>query len=70
MSQAFYVVIGCFISELGHYREVLDGLNTIDKRFIFQLISTVQLMVAKNYDTQIVMHTGTFTYDVSLAIEF
>ena len=32
-------------------------------------MSTVQLPVAKGYDTQMLMHTGTRTSDVSLARE-
>ena len=34
---------------------------------MLQLMSTVQLLGATPYDTQIVMHTGTCTSDVSLA---
>ena len=64
----FYIIIDRGISAPGHGREVLDGLNAIEKRFIFQLISTMQLPGEIFYDTQIVMHTGTRTSDVSLYI--
>ena len=37
---------------------------------MLQLMSTVQLLGATPYDTQIVMHTGTCTSDVSLARQF
>ena len=70
LSQAFYVIIDRGIIEPGHGREVVYGLNYIDKRFLLQLISIVQLPGPKSYDTQMVMHTGTRTYDVSLASEF
>ena len=33
-------------------------------------MSTVKLTCAKNYDTKIIMHTVTRTFDVSLANEF
>ena len=49
LSQAFYVIIYRVTSELGHVIEVVDGLNTIDKSFIFQLMATFQLPGAKKY---------------------
>ena len=70
LSQDFYGIIERGIIASVHGREVVDGLNTLDKRFIFQLMSTVQLPGEKRYYTQMVMHTGTHTYDVSLAREF
>ena len=51
LSQAFSVIIDRGISAPVHGREVIDGLNSIDKRFLIQFISTVQLMGAKGYDT-------------------
>ena len=54
------------ISAPGHGREILDGLNTTDKSFLFQLISTVQFMGAKRYDTQMEMHSGTPNSNISL----
>ena len=54
----------------GHGRKLLYGLNSIYKSFMFQLISTVQLPGENIYDTQVVMHTGTHTYDVSFSREF
>ena len=69
LSQAFYVIIDRFISAPGHVREVVYGLNAINIRFPFQLMSTLQLIGAKGYDTHMVIHTGIHTYDVSLDIE-
>ena len=43
LTQKFYVIIDGGISALVHGREVLYGLNSIVKRFLFQLISTVKL---------------------------
>ena len=67
LSQSFSVIIDCVISASGHGRYVVDGLNAIYKMLLFQFISTVQLMGTKMYDTQMDVHTGTLTYDVSLA---
>ena len=69
LSQAFSVIIYCGISASGNDREVADRFNAIDKRFIFQLILTVQLTGAKGYSTHMIMHTGTRTSCVSLARE-
>ena len=65
LSHDFSVIIDHGISVPVHVREVLYGLNSIVKRFISQLISTVQFTGATSYDTQMVMHTGTRAYDVS-----
>ena len=46
-SQIFYVIVDRDISATGHGREVVDGLNSIDKSCISQLMSTVQFPVAK-----------------------
>ena len=62
------VIIDSGMISPGHGIEVLDGINAIGKRFIFQLMSTMQLTGAKSYDTQMVMHTETCTSDVSLTI--
>ena len=70
LSQTFSVIIELGISVPVHGIEVIDGLNYIDKSFIFQLISIVQLPFEKVYDTQVVIHTATRTSDVSLAREF
>ena len=38
------------ISVTGNFREVVDNLNTTDKRLIFHLIKTVQLPGSKFFD--------------------
>ena len=58
------------MSEPGHDKEVVDGLNSVDKRYIYQLMSTVQLPGSKIFDSQIQINTVTQKYDVSLAKEF
>ena len=46
---------------------MVDSLNVIDKKILFQLISTVKLPGEKGYYTHMVINTGTRTSDVSLA---
>ena len=43
MLQCYSVIIDYGISAPGHGREVIYGLNDIDKRYIYQLMSNVQL---------------------------
>ena len=38
---------------------MVDGLNTVDKRYIYQLMSKVQLPGSVRFDSQIKMHAGT-----------
>ena len=47
------------ISAPGHRKEVVDGLNAVDKWYIYQLISKVQLPGSVIFDLHIKMHTGT-----------
>ena len=65
-----FVIIEHVISAPVYGREVVYGLNAIYKRFLFQLMPTVQLLGARIYDTQMIMNTGTCTSDVILAREF
>ena len=70
MSQTYSIIIDRGISEPGHGKEVVDGLNDVDKRYIYQLMSKIQLPGSIRFDSQIKMHTGTENKDVSLAKEF
>ena len=70
MSQCYSIIIDRGISAPGHGREVVDGLNSVDKLYIYQLISTVKLPGSIRFDSQIQMDTGTKKEDVSLAREF
>ena len=51
LSQTSYVIIDRSISAPGHGIEIADVLKAIDKRFLFQFMSTVQLPGAKSHDT-------------------
>ena len=70
LSQAFNIIIDKLVSAPAHGREVVDCLNTTEKRFIFRLMSTVQIPGAKGYNTQDLIHSEPSTADVILACEF
>ena len=59
MSQGYPIIIDRGISAPGYGKEVADGLNAADKRYIYQLMSNVQLPGPVRFDSQIKMHTGT-----------
>ena len=58
-SQSNNIIIDRGISKPGHDREVANGLNATDKRFILHLMATVQLPGSKWFDTQMEVHTAT-----------
>ena len=70
MSQCYSVIIYLGISAPGHGKEVVYGLNDVDKCYIYQLMSNVQLPGSNRLDSQMKMHTGNQNNDVSLAKEF
>ena len=53
MSQCYSIIIDQGISEPGNGKEVVDVLNAVDKRYIYQLMSTVKLPVSKIFDSQL-----------------
>ena len=67
MSQTYSIIIDSGISAPGHGKEVVYGLNAVDKRFIYQLMSKNQLPGSVRFDSHNKMHTGTENKDVSLA---
>ena len=70
MSQCYSVLIDRGVSAPGNGKEVVDGLNDVDKRYIYQFMSTFQLPGSKIFDSHMQMHTGTQIGDLSLAREF
>ena len=70
MSQYNSIIIDRGISAPGHGKEVVDGLNSVDKRYIYKFMSTVQLHGSNRFDSQMKIHTGNQKYDVRLAKEF
>ena len=58
------------ISAPGHGKEVVDGLNSVHKRYIYQFMSKVQLPGSIIFDSKIKKNTGTENKDISLAQKF
>ena len=69
MSQCYSVIIDRDNSAPGHKKEVVYGINDIAKRYIYQLMSNVQLPVSKLFDSQIIMNYCTQNNDANLAKE-
>ena len=67
ISQCNSVIIYRGISAPVHGKEVVDGLDTIDKHYIYQFISNVQLPGSKTFDSQILIHSSTQDNYVSMA---
>ena len=67
ISQTYSIIIDRGISAPEHGKEVVDELNAVDKRYIYQLMFKVQLPGSVIFDLQIKIHTGTENNDVSLA---
>ena len=42
MSQCYSVIFDKGISEFGNGKEVVDGLNAVNKHYIYQLMSNIQ----------------------------
>ena len=59
MSQTYSIIIDRGISAPGHGKELVYGLNAVDKCYIYQLMSKVQLPGSVRFDSQIKIHTGT-----------
>ena len=70
ISECYSVIIDRGISAPGHVKEVVDGINDIDKSYIYQLMSTIKLTVSNIFDYHMQMNTGNQNNDVSLAKEF
>ena len=70
MSQCYYIIIDRGICAPGNGKEVVNGINDVDKRYIYQLMSTVQLPVSNRFDLQMQIHTGNQKYNVILVKEF
>ena len=49
---------------------MVDELNSVDKRFIYELMPNILLTGSIRLDSQMKMYTGKQIYDVSSAEEF
>ena len=67
MSQCYSVIIYQGISAPGHGKEVVDGINDVDKSYIYQLMSNVWLPGSNRFDSQMQIHTGNQNFYVNLA---
>ena len=62
--------IDCSISAPGQVKEVIGCPNSIEKLYIYKLMSLVQLPGKKQIDSHIIMHPCTKNNDVILDKEF
>ena len=58
MSQCNSIIIYRGISAPRHDKYVVDGLNTVDKIYIYKLMCNVQLPGSDRFDSQTQMHTS------------
>ena len=70
MPQFYSVIIDRIRSTPENGKEVVDGLNDVDKYYTYQLMSNVQPPVSNRFDSYIQIHTSNQKYYVSLSKEF
>ena len=51
ISQCYSIIIDQGISAPGHVKDVVDVLNAVDKRYIYQLMTTVQIPGSNIFDS-------------------
>ena len=64
--QCHSVIIDQGISPPGNDKEMVNGINIVEKCYMYQLMSNVQLPVSRKFDSQILMYSCTTKNDVSL----
>ena len=69
-THVYNIIIDCGVVTSGYGREVVDGLNYTNKRFLSMLLKTVQLTGEKSYEPHMAMHTSTTNIDISLEGKF
>ena len=67
ISQFYSIITDRGISEPGNGKEVVDGLNAVDKRYIYKLMYNVKLHGSNKSDTQMQIYTDNQNNYVSLA---
>ena len=67
--QCYSVIIDQGKSAPGNRKEVVYGLNVIDKRYVYIFMSNVQLPGSNIFYSQMQIHTGNQNNDVSLSKE-
>ena len=66
LAHTYNIIIDRVVGAQGHDREVVDGLNATDKRFISMLITTVKVPGASDFYTHMKMHTSTVNKEISI----
>ena len=66
MYQCYSVIIDRGISATEHGKELVDGLNAVDKSYIYQLMSNVQPSGSKKFEFQMKIHSGNQDNDVEV----
>ena len=66
MSKCYSVITDRGISAPVYDKELVGGINDIDKSYIYQFMSNIQLTRSKTFDSQIIMNYSTQNNDVSL----
>ena len=67
LSQCWSILFYLDIIAPGHGKDVVDGINDIDKCYIYQFMSNNKLPGSKTFDSQIIMNSCTENNDFSLA---
>ena len=67
MSQCYSIITYWGISAPVHGKEVVYGINYVDKLYIYPFMSTVQLPGSNRFDSQMQIYTGNKKDDLSLA---
>ena len=59
LSQSHSIIIDRCISAPENGKDVVDGINAIGKRYMYNLMSNVKLLVPRRFDSHILMHSCT-----------
>ena len=70
LSQSHSIIFDRVIIASRHVKEVVGGLNSIDKRYMYQLMSNVQLPGSITFDSQVLMNSCTPKNDFSMDKQF
>ena len=70
LEHAYNITIDCGVGAPVYGREVVDGLNATEKRFLSMLMINLQLSGAAAYESQVVMHNSIAKIDIVLARGF
>ena len=70
LSHAYKIVIDYDIGLPVSGKDVVDSLNATNKFFLLMLITAVQISVAENNNSHMVVHTSMINTDISRAREF